>query len=309
LHDNTVMFEILFTNTGFSLIRLKIFCEIAAAKGISRAAKETMNDQGHYSRELKRLEHFFEVRLFERKGKKLEITEAGKRLLPVCKEFLKAMEILHNEFRNSPKRVVIGAGDSIHDWLVLPRFDRLLKALPNTAIELINLRSAEVNAGVLEGELDLGIVRENACSPELGIYKLGTLYYCLFVPKVLLSKAKTHDPIALLAKLPLARLAGDGEFNQMLAKLAKTKRINLNTRLTCSSFPAMKESVRRGHVAAVLPTIAETDLPKSDFEKFDVDIFRVLNRQFALCYNQRLIGIRPFLEQGLTNLKQLLAIH
>lgn len=303
------MFEKLFTETGLSLIRLKIFCEIASAKGISRAAKGTSNDQGHYSRELKRLEKFLQARLFERKGKKLEITDAGTRLLPVCKEFLKAMEILTGEFRNSPKRVIIGAGDSIHDWLVLPRFDQLVKTLPNTSIELINLRSAEVNAGVLEGDLDLGIVRENACSPELGICKLGTLNYCLFVPKALLSKAKSTAPIELLAKLPLARLAGDGEFNQMLAKLAKTKKINLNTRLTCSSFPAMKESVSRGYVAAVLPTIAEADLPRSDFEKFDVDVFRVLNRPFALCYNQRLIGIRPYLEQGLTKLKQLLAIH
>jgi LysR family nitrogen assimilation transcriptional regulator len=299
------MFEKLFSNTGLSLIRLKIFCEIAAAKGISKAAKGNSNNQSHYSRELKRLEEFLEVRLFERKGKGMEITEAGKRLLPVCKEFLRGMEILAEDFRDLPRRVVIGAGDSTHDWLVLPRFDALKKILPNTIIELINLRSAEVNTGVLEGDLDLGIVRENACSPELGVCKLGTLCYCLFVPRQLWSKAKTSDPVELLAKLPLARLAGDGEFNQMLARLAKKKKIVLNTQLTCSSFPAMKETVRRCYVAAVLPTIAEVDLPRSEFEKFDVDVFRVLDRSFALCYNKRLIGIRPYLEQGVTKLKQL----
>jgi LysR family nitrogen assimilation transcriptional regulator len=298
------MFENLFSNTGLSLIRLKIFCEIAAAKGVSKAAKGTSN-QGHYSRELKRLEEFLEVRLFERKGKGMEITDDGKRLLPVCKEFLKGMEILTDDFRQAPRRVVIGAGDSTHDWLVLPKFDQLKKILPNTTVELINLRSAEVNGGVLEGDLDLGIVRQNACSTELGICKLGTLNYCLFVSKGLLSKARTSDPVELLTKLPLARLAGEGEFNQMLTKLAKQKNITLKTYLTCSSFPAMKEAVRRGYVAAVLPTIADADLPRTEFEKFDVDVFRVLNRPFALCYNKRLIGIRPYLQQALNKLGRL----
>ena len=303
------MFEKLFTNTGLSIVRLKIFCEIAAAKGISKAAKGTSNNQGHYSRELKRLEEFLEVRLFDRKGKGMQITDAGRQLLPVCKGFFKGMEILAGDFRHLPRKVVIGAGDSTHDWLVLPTLDGLKIILPNTTIELINLRSAEVSSGVLEGDLDLGIVRESACSPELGICKLGTLSYCLFVPKKLLSKANTTAPVELLSKLPLARLAGDGEFNQMLSKLANKKKIVLNTQLSCSSFPAMKEAVRRGYVAAVLPTIADTDLGRAEFEKFDVDAFKILNRPFALCYNKRLIGIRPYLEKALPKLKQLFSIH
>src|SRR5688572_23274864 len=123
------MFEKLFSNSGLSLMRLKIFCEIAAAKGVSKAAKGSSN-QGHYSRELKRLEEFLEVRLFERKGKGMDITEDGRRLLPIAKEFLKGMEILADDFRQSPRRVVIGAGDSTHAWLVLPKLERIKKILP-----------------------------------------------------------------------------------------------------------------------------------------------------------------------------------
>ncbi len=302
------MFEALFSKTGLSLDRLKTFCEIADARGISKAAKGKPHAQSQYSRQLKQLESFFGVRLFERRGKGIHITDAGKRLLPLCKEFLVSLELTVGEFHRLPKRISIGAGESILDWLVLPRLNQLEKILPNTHVELINLRSKAVNTAVLEGELDLGIVRHNACSRQLGIRKLGVLNYCLFVPSEMYRGAKTSDPVELLKRLPLARLAGDGEFNEMLAKVAERKRIVLNTRLTCSSFPSMKEAVKRCHVAAVLPTIAEADLPRSDFEKISVPLFSDLSRQFALCFNKRIIAVRAYQEHALEKLVKLLEI-
>lgn len=308
IHDSAVMYEKLFSTSGLSLDRLKTFCEIAEARGISRAAKGKRHGQSQYSRQLKVLESYLGVQLFERRGKGIHITEAGKRLLPVCKEFFTSLELILDEFLRLPKKVSIGAGESILNWLILPRLKSLERILPNTQIELINLRSNAVNTALLQGELDLGIVRRNACSPQLGTRKLGSLAYCLFVPRSMRDNAKTSDPIELLKRLPLARLAGDGEFNEVLAKVAEQKRICLNTRLTCSSFPSIKEAVRRGHVAAVLPTIAQADLPKGDFEKIEVPLFNALNRQYALCFNKRFIAVRAYQEQALDHLAELLKI-
>ena len=302
------MFENLFSKAGLSLGRIKMFCEIAEAKSISRAAKGKPHGQSQYSRELKQLEEYFGTQLFERRGKGIHITEAGDLLLPLCKEFLTNLEFLLGEFSHLPRKISIGAGESILDWLVLPRFQELQEILPNTQIRLINFRSNAVNEAILDGEIDFGIVRQNACSPTLGTCKLGTLNYCLFIPIELRQKAKTSDPIGLLTKLPLARLGGDGEFNQMLQKVAKKHRIKLNTNLTCSSFPSMKEAVKRGLVAAVLPSIAEADLPKPRFEKFDVDLFSALNRPFALCYNKRFAGVRGWQEQSVKKLATLFTI-
>jgi len=302
------MYEKLFSKTGLSLERLRTFCEIAEARGISKAARGKPHAQSQYSRQLKELESNLGAQLFERRGNGIHITEAGKRLLPLCKEFFVSLELIVGEFHQLPKKISIGAGESILDWLVLPRLKQLEQFLPNTHIELINLRSQAINAAILDGDLDLGIVRHNACSRQLGTRQLGILNYCLFVPREMYNAAKTSSPVDLLKKLPLARLAGDGEFNQMLAKVAERKKLTLNTRLTCSSFPSMKEAVKRGHVAAVLPTIAEVDLPRGEFEKVSVPLFGALNRQFVLCFNKRLIAVRAYQEQALEKFVKLFEI-
>lgn len=141
-----------------------------------------------------------------------------------------------------------------------------------------------------------------------GTHRPGVLKYCLFVPRSLLKSAKTSDVAQLLKRLPLARLHGDGEFNSMLDKVAEQQQIELNTRLTCSSFPSIKEAVKRRHIAAVLPTIAEADLPSREFAKFTIPLPNTLNRNFVLCFNKRLVSIRPQLERALSQLASLFAM-
>src|SRR4051794_28209706 len=98
VHDYSIMFEKLFLKSGLSIDRLKTFCEIAEAGAITRAAGGKPGIQSQYSKQLKDLETYFEVPLFERNGKTMRITEAGKRLLSVAKEFLNSVEFLAEEF-------------------------------------------------------------------------------------------------------------------------------------------------------------------------------------------------------------------
>ena len=64
----------LFSKSGLSLERLRTFCEVATAGGISNAVPDDPTRQSQFSRQLKELEEFFEAKLLIRKRGRFELT-------------------------------------------------------------------------------------------------------------------------------------------------------------------------------------------------------------------------------------------
>ncbi|MFU8847803.1 MAG: hypothetical protein ACNA77_03695, partial [Opitutales bacterium] len=69
--------------------------------------------------------------------------------------------------------------------------------------------------------------------------------------------------------------------------------------LRCSSFPMMVKAVRTLGNAAVLPKIAEEELPPSDYQQIELKELDVLRRKLVVCWNTRLAKIETSrLEKG-----------
>ena len=71
----------LFSEHGLSLDRLKSFLDVVEAGSIVKAAAGDTNRQSQYSRQIKELEVFFGAELTKRRGRRIEITEEGERLV------------------------------------------------------------------------------------------------------------------------------------------------------------------------------------------------------------------------------------
>src|SRR5215475_9724988 len=115
------MFEDLFAQSGLSLERLKTFREIVAAGGISAAARDDSNRQSQYSRQLKELEKYFGVELLKRGHGPAELTDAGQRLYEIIGRTLSALDELRLTCAGLPLELTLGAGESLIQWLLLPR--------------------------------------------------------------------------------------------------------------------------------------------------------------------------------------------
>src|SRR5205814_8625566 len=115
------MFENLFTQSGLSLERLKTFREIVAAGGITAAAGDDSNRQSQYSRQLKELEKYFGVELLKRGRGSAELTDAGQRLYEIVGQMLSAVDEFRLTCSGQPIELTIGAGESLIQWLLLPR--------------------------------------------------------------------------------------------------------------------------------------------------------------------------------------------
>ena len=177
------MFDELFERSGLSLERLKTFCEITQHKGITRAAGGDSVRQSQYSRQLKELENYFGAELFVRRRNLFQLTPAGMKLLVVVNDFFSTLSTVRNEIKDLPQTIAFGAGESIFNWLLFPRFSFLHKLFPTFRFQFRNLQSKEIIRGIQESELHFGIVRDDACPREMERQKLGSINYCLFIPK------------------------------------------------------------------------------------------------------------------------------
>ena len=206
------MFETLFARSGLSMDRLRVLCEVAEAGSLVRAAGSDPVRQSQFSRQLKELEDFFGVELTRRHGKGLVLTEHGKELVQIARESIGRLHDFHLRARNQPVTFSIGSGDSLVQWLILPRLAALQKRLPNINLRLQNLRSAEIANRLQELSLDFGIVRHDALPESLAAFSIGKMGHALFCPKRLLKNAKPPSPRQILETTPLAMQTSDGVF-------------------------------------------------------------------------------------------------
>ena len=286
------MYDELFLTHGLSIDRLKTLVEVCSTGSISRAANGDPVRQSLYSRQLKELQGFFGVALTHRKGRGLVITEEGELLARIAREQFQNLLDFKQTCRNEQVLYNIGAGDSLLHWLIIPAIADIQKENPQIAISLHNLRSRQIVDGLIENEIDLGLLRQNRAKTPLQTKPVGEIQYTLFVPRALLPKKSKWEKH--ISNIPLATQANDASFKDALIKSASSQGVNLNLQLLCESFPEAKQAMLTGKYGAILPSIAGTDLEPSQFDRIEAPFLDSLTRKLELCWNPRTAEIRPF---------------
>src|ERR1700677_1193840 len=119
------MFAQMLSKGGLSLDRLNNFCRIAEAGGITKAAEGDPGKQSLYSRQIKELETFFGVELKMRRGKGIVLTDAGQQLARLARAHLIGLVDFRRTAQNMPRRISIGSGNSVIEWVLTPRMGAL----------------------------------------------------------------------------------------------------------------------------------------------------------------------------------------
>lgn len=291
------MYEKLFNKGGLSLDRLRALVEVANAGGISRAVSEPAR-QSQYSRQLKELESFFGVELTRRDGKTLALTPAGEQLVLRVREHFKGLEEYLATTSNQATRFSLGAGDSLIQWLLIPRLPLIEKNMPPVKIELFNRKTDDIIRDLRDMKLDYGLVRANALKAGLQETPVFKMEFALFIPKAIAKEVSNDaDPFQLLAGIPLA-ITESGAFAKTVEYLANKKKHILHSVLQCDSHPAVAAAVATGRYAAVLPLIAKAVLPASSCHCIQSPKgFAALARSISLAWNPRLDKINERAEK------------
>jgi DNA-binding transcriptional LysR family regulator len=143
------------------LYGLKVLATVAAERSFSRAAEKLYRGQPAISLAVQRLEAEIGEKVFDRGGREVLLTDAGRLLLDYARRFQNLSDELENrlaELRdNSAGRLVIGANESTTLYL-LPHIARYRKAFPGVKVRVQRSLSSRIPAQLLDGDLELGAI-------------------------------------------------------------------------------------------------------------------------------------------------------
>ncbi|MFO1514268.1 MAG: LysR family transcriptional regulator [Verrucomicrobiota bacterium] len=291
-------YKSLFDLGGLSLDRLRNFSLIAEAGGVSRAADGDPTRMSLFSKQVKELETYFGVKLTERQGRNMKLTQAGRTLADLAREQLIGLENFKRTCRGMSQKLVIASGNSILEWALIPRLTKAKTALPNTGVEILTGRTQDNIRRLSEMTVDLALVREDAVVKPLKSKRILRLTYSLFLPKKLAAGINGGNLKRTFASLPMATSIG-GQFREELERLANRAGWDLKIDLACSSFTQAAGAVKTGEFGAILPSIAAVEFNPDTVVEFPLPFMNSYARTIALVWNPRLTEVRPLVAKAI----------
>lgn len=141
--------------------RLDLFIRIVDTGSVSAAAREVHLSQPAASRNLQALEEDFGALLFERQGRRLVLTGAGRALLPRARALLDAVGVARAEVERTQVRgyhdIRIGTVDSIGTYVMPAVLPKLRDSFEDLGVKLVTSRTATLLER-LDSDVDIAVV-------------------------------------------------------------------------------------------------------------------------------------------------------
>ncbi len=153
----------------YTLRQLEVFLATARHENVSRAAEELAMSQSAASGALAELERHFEVKLFDRLGKRLQLSELGRELRPEAENLLARAEAFEQSLRGSEAAgaLRIGATLTIGNYLAVGMIAAFRERYPDADLSLQVANTESIVNRVASYELDIGMIEGEMNHPRL----------------------------------------------------------------------------------------------------------------------------------------------
>lgn len=144
------------------LFQLTYFIEVAHKKSFTKASKSLHISQPSISKGIKSMEEHWNIQLFDRKGKNVELTEMGAYLLPKIEELMKGFTQLNEEMESATLlnagKLAIGIPPMIGSSFISPFIRQFITSYPNIELEMTEVGSQEIISAIDDGLIQAGFV-------------------------------------------------------------------------------------------------------------------------------------------------------
>ncbi len=292
---------------GLSPDRLHTLVLVADAGSLIDAARGNRTRADQFSRQLRDLEKCFSARLIRHAHGKVGLTEDGAALAGIVRESFRRMEDFVATHEGRSREYVLGAGESLLQWITVPGLAAFSRRVPHISFKLRNLQNSEIVLGLVELSLDFGLIRKESLRRPLKSVRLGEVRYVLCVPRGLCAAGKKPDAETALKTLPLAvhleNTYVQGELEAQLRGLGITPRIMLR----CDTFPNAMAALRTGAYATLMIQLPGVNPVPEDVEVVSLPFLEHTCREIHLAWNPRLLEVRPDADAVRRELARLLA--
>lgn len=240
--------------------QLRYFCTVAEEGQVTKAANKLHMAQPPLSQQMKKIQEELDSDLFEKRGRSLELTPAGKILYKKAKKILHDLEETIIEVRETKEEIrgVLSLGSNNSCFSYLPEQLKQLR-LTHSKISF-QLREGDTSflaESIINREIELALVRLPIDLNDFSILRLPSESYVLVVPEKWVNYEPDVQsiPIKELKNFPLMllhRLHGTGQF-EVIVNECRNHGIEPNIICECPDASMLLSLAANGVGATILP--------------------------------------------------------
>ncbi len=242
-----------------TLDQLRIFVEVAERRHVTRAAEALRMSQSAASVAIAALEAMYQVSLFNRVGRGIQLTEAGRIFLREARAVLDraatARAVLQDLAGSATGPIALAASQTIATYWLPRRLAAFHAINPRVRLDVVIRNTHEVEAAVAAGEVSIGLVEGPTKHPALIRTPLGHDQMVLVV-----AAERRARPARRAGKVDIAgfrwviREPGSGTRQNFEDLLAREGLLldDLNIFLVLPGNEAVREAVEAGAGATII---------------------------------------------------------
>jgi LysR family transcriptional regulator, hydrogen peroxide-inducible genes activator len=185
--------------------QLRYVCAIADTGNFSRAAERCQVAQPSLSQQVLKLEEELGTKLFDRLGRSIRLTEAGRAFIPRARAILEQMEAARSTAadQNTDLRgsVAVGVIPTVAPYLMPSYAARFAKRYPDAKLRIVEDTTSVLVEGLRDLSLDVAILALPLRHKDLELFPIRT--------EPLFAALSTHHPRASARSLALKDLRGE----------------------------------------------------------------------------------------------------
>ena len=289
-----------------TLRHMRIFQKIYEKQSVTRAAEELHMTQPAVTRALQELERYYGLRLFERLGRRLTVTEAGRRMYDYALHLTETFDTMEKSLRDWERQGVLRVGASVClGCSMLPELAGAFRRLHPGVEMRVRVANGELLCrDLLENRLDLALLEGEENGTGLTLTPIGSSEMALIVP--------ARHPLAEAARVTLAEAAAyplllretGSATRRFLDQLLLSRGLTVQPAWESASTQAILAAVREGLGITLLPwALAREAVRRGEAARCILTDVELVRRRYAAWHPSKYVTdtMRAFLNLCMQN--------
>ena len=240
------------------------------------AARKLNYTQSTVTFQIQQLERELNIKLFEKIGRKMVMTQAGKDIMPYIETILDTTCQLSNYGKSAGEltgTLKVGFPESLLVYKMPMVLTKFRKEAPNVQLSLQIANCYEINDAIARGDLDVGIHYAIKPNPVIVTEKILSYPFVLIAAPVLSTKEQDFIQSGQLKETSLIYSDTDCVYEEFFYKYLNSKGIVMNSRILIQSIEAIKLCVMSNIGVAFLPRFTvEKELAEQKLQEIKTDM-------------------------------------
>jgi len=239
-----------------NLDKLRIFHVVASRNSFSRASEDLCLTQPGISKHVKHLEDYYGLRLFDRLGKKVVLTQAGDILYESTQKIFRliddATEKIGDLKAMAGGKITVGASFTAGVYIIPELLGRFNQMYPDVEILLDIAFSRSIAEKVIANELDIGFIGAPYDDERLITKTLCDDRLVIIIPKDHQWKSRKSIKLAELADQPFIFAQEGSGTRTVIENLLRNADVKLRKKIDFGNTEAVKKAVAAGIGVSIL---------------------------------------------------------